>query len=280
MSRQYFAIACVFSLNICVPGQAQNPAAEVRAIFSAKCARCHGPQLDKPRAGFGYILDLRRLAADPGKVVPFKPDESDLWQQVRNDEMPPPDSPSGALSANQKETIRNWIAAGAPAETPAPGTNTVAPLQEANETPAAPFLWRALTWLGKFHLLVLHFPIALLIAAMAGESWSVWKGTREPSSAVRFCLGLAAAAAVPAVVLGWLFALGKHDSSGLLALHRWIGTITGLWAVTLAISSEVDVRRGERSRNTRFLLLAAILLVSVTAHFGGLLVHGRDFYDW
>ena len=71
--------------------------------------------------------------------------------------MPPPDSPSGALSVNQKETIRNWIAAGAPAEPPAPEKDLAPPLQEANETPAPPFLWRALAWLGKFHLLLLHF---------------------------------------------------------------------------------------------------------------------------
>src|SRR5436305_4058662 len=103
MSRQYCAIICMFGLSNIVLGS--DPAGDVRVVFSAKCARCHGPQLEKPRAGFGFVLDLRRLAADPNKVVPFKPDESDLWQQVQNDEMPPPDSPTGSLTANEKEAI-------------------------------------------------------------------------------------------------------------------------------------------------------------------------------
>src|SRR5262249_21392510 len=64
------------------PGAPKGLAAEVLAVFSAKCAGCHGAGLARPRGGFGYVLDLRRLAANPGMVVPSKPDESDLWAQV------------------------------------------------------------------------------------------------------------------------------------------------------------------------------------------------------
>jgi hypothetical protein len=28
------------------------------------------------------------------------------------------------------------------------------------------------------------------------------------------------------------------------------------------------------------LLLAGVLLTAVAAHLGGLMVHGKDFYDW
>jgi hypothetical protein len=128
--------------------------------------------------------------------------------------------------------------------------------------------------------LLVHFPIALLMAALASECWSVWEGTRIPSPTVRFCLGLAALSAAPVVILGWLFAQGEHGSSGLLPLHRWFGTVAGLWAVTLAIPSELDSRRGIRSWGTRLLLLAGVALVSIAAHLGGLMVHGKDFYDW
>ena len=278
MNRQYRAIIGALSLAFFSPGlatageSAPDPAAEVRAVFSARCVRCHGPQLSKPKAGFGHVLDLRRLAADPDKVVPSRPDDSGLWQQVQNDEMPPPNSPTGPLTAHEKEVIRAWIAAGAPAEAPAP--------MEASASPASPVLWRGLLWIGKFHLLLLHFPIALLTAAMIGEGWSVWKKSGSPSSAVRFCAGLAAVSAVPTVALGWLFALSEHGSSELLVLHRWIGTIAGVWAIALAIVSERDSRRGVRSGSTRVLLLPGVLLVSLAAHLGGLMVHGKDFYAW
>jgi hypothetical protein len=50
-----------------------------------------------------------------------------------------------------------------------------------------PFLEHLLAWLGKFHVLVVHFPIALLIVAASGELWSLYRGIRHPLSAVRFC---------------------------------------------------------------------------------------------
>ncbi len=292
MSGKHFAI--VWSLTIApfcagmAPAEGQEAragrelAAEVRAAFSAACASCHGPQLPKPRAGFGYVLDLRRLAADRDKVVPYKPDESGLWQVVHNDEMPPPNSPSGPLTVRQKEVVRAWIAGGAPAEDSATVRDSPGlPSQEEAHNPSAPpVVWRALLWLGKLHLLLVHFPIALLIAAGLGELWSVWTGRRAPSVGVRFCLGFAAAFAVPAVLLGWLFALGGRGSAGLLDLHRWVGTAAGVLAVAIAASSEEDARRGVRSWSTRVLLLAGVLLTAVAAHFGGVMVHGKDFYDW
>src|SRR5262245_3967652 len=88
--------------------------AEVRAVFAARCAGCHGPDVARPRGRFGYVLDLRRVAANPEMVIPNRPDESELWILVQRGEMPPDDSPSGPLSADEKEVIRRWIAAGAP----------------------------------------------------------------------------------------------------------------------------------------------------------------------
>ena len=90
-------------------------ASETLAIFSAKCAGCHGPNLAKPKGRFGYVLDLARVAANREMVVPSFPDESELWELVNHGEMPPEDSPTGPLSQEEKDVIRAWIAAGAPA---------------------------------------------------------------------------------------------------------------------------------------------------------------------
>src|SRR5258708_10217241 len=90
-------------------------ASEALAVFSAKCAGCHGPNLAKPKGRFGYVLDLARVAGNREMIVPGVPEESELWELVRRGEMPPDDSPAGALTADQKATIRTWISAGAPA---------------------------------------------------------------------------------------------------------------------------------------------------------------------
>src|SRR6516225_8896725 len=83
-------------------------ASEVLAVFSSKCAGCHGPDLPKPRGRFGYVTDLARIARNREMVVPSSPEESELWDLVSRNEMPPPDSPAGPLSAAEKEVIRAW----------------------------------------------------------------------------------------------------------------------------------------------------------------------------
>ena len=55
-----------------VSAAAGDAAAEVRAVFAAKCAACHGPDLAKPKGRFGYVLDLVRVANNREMVVPFR----------------------------------------------------------------------------------------------------------------------------------------------------------------------------------------------------------------
>jgi mono/diheme cytochrome c family protein len=267
------------------PEEGQKLAAEVRAVFAARCARCHGPDVARPKGRFGYVLDLKRLAGDPEKVVPGRPDESELWSLVSNGDMPPSSSPTGPLSEKQKEVVRAWIAAGAPsgeAAAVAPASAAGAPEEEGPAPAPPPPLKRGLLWLGKFHLLFIHFPIAFLLAAGAAEVWSLLRKERGPSALVRACLWAGAASALPTVALGWLFAWGGNGAGSprLLGWHRWLGTTTAFVAVGALIASEWwDQRRGRRGWPARLLVLASSLLVALTAHFGGLMVHGREFFD-
>jgi hypothetical protein len=139
---------------------------------------------------------------------------------------------------------------------------------------------RTVRFLGKFHLLLLHFPIALLIAAGAAELLAAWRGSREPSPTVQFCLALAALAVVPTVVLGWLYAAAGNGFGSLLTIHRWLGTFTGVWVIGAALYAWRDARRGVRSWGVRIVLAIGIALIAFNAHAGGLLAHGRDFFDW
>jgi uncharacterized membrane protein len=150
--------------------------------------------------------------------------------------------------------------------------------------PATPTLEKStLGWVGRFHILVIHFPIALLAAAALGECIAVARRTRRPQQAVRFCVLLGAGGAVMAAGLGWLHAdIGGYGgaSTGILALHRWLGTTAALGAIGVALASEWDHRRGQSSVLFRLLLWSGTTLVVATAHFGGLMVHGHNFFDW
>lgn len=264
-----------------VPGQ-RDLAAEVKAVFQAKCAQCHGPQVRKPKGKFGYILDLKKLDADPDKVVPGKPEDSQLWQLVQDEEMPPEEAKAGPLTKEQKQIIHDWIAAGAPStssEPPAAPTPST-PSTEGVPSPSAEK--RFLRWLGKFHVIVVHFPIALLLAAAAGEVWSAWRHVRQPASTVHFCVLLGAISAVVSAVLGWLHAASGYglDSPSILAWHLRFGTATAGVSVILVVLSVIENRREKRSWWFRLLLLLVALLVAVAGYLGGRLAYGDDFFNW
>jgi mono/diheme cytochrome c family protein len=288
-------VACTLILGLGPPGAAGAPPPDgaqpqtlpsrVQALFTWKCAECHGAGLRKPKGKFGDVTNLRRVANDPRVMVPSDPDASKLWALVRDDEMPPEDARAGGLSAAEKETIRSWIAAGAPVEPSAfPSPDAASPgRDEESTTPPPPFLRRTLRWLGKFHVLVVHFPIALLLAAAAVDVGSLWRRFRGPWLPVRFCLLCGAAGAVAAAALGWLHAdVGGHGAGTpeVLNLHRWIGTFAAAWAVVTAGLAEAEARRPRRPWLWHGMLWVGALLTGAAGHFGGLLVHGEDFFRW
>ncbi len=93
---------------------------DVRPILSDACFACHGP--DEAKAKSGLRLDTRDHALKAAKsgasaIVPGKPDESELLKRILTsdeDDVMPPAKSHKTLSAQQKETLRAWIAQGAP----------------------------------------------------------------------------------------------------------------------------------------------------------------------
>jgi hypothetical protein len=147
----------------------------------------------QPRGRFGYALDPERMASNPEMVIPFKPDESELCNLVQRDEMPPEGSPRGRPSASEKEIIRAWITAGAPPAAVSASQDSQPKINSGEQPVASPATWadarRFLAWFDWFHLLVLHFPIALVAAAAIAVSWSALRGShlsRRRSVSARF----------------------------------------------------------------------------------------------
>ncbi len=90
--------------------------AEARGVFAHSCTKCHGQQKQKG----GLRLDTRELALKGGEdgvaIVPGKAAESDLLRRISlphgaDEAMPPKE---GTLEPAEVETLRKWIAAGAP----------------------------------------------------------------------------------------------------------------------------------------------------------------------
>src|ERR1041384_4802537 len=78
--------------------------------------------------------------------------------------------------------------------------------------------------LGRFHVVIVHFPFALLVVAAVAELWSMVR-RRGISRTARVCLVLGALAAAAAAGSGWVHA-GAEDASQTLSIHRRLGIAT------------------------------------------------------
>lgn len=140
--------------------------------------------------------------------------------------------------------------------------------------------------IGKLHLLVLHFPLALIIVAALADT--LWLWLRKPifREAGYFCILLGAAAAIPAMATGMMLLDLREqahdlsvDEASLGETHESLGIITTSFAVLAA-----GVRVWQRNRLSGMwgwvyglLIAGSLVLVSLTGHYGGLLAFGRDY---
>ncbi len=266
-------------------------AAEVSRIFYAKCADCHGDHLPKPKGKFGYVLDLKRIGANPDYVVRGNPEKSELYMLVKNDEMPGEDSDVPPLTPEEKKTVEAWVLAGAPHALPAGFSlaGIAAEKMEKTEQKAeqkVSFLRRLANWMGKFHPVSTHFPVALLMTAVLAEAIAWWMKRDEWMLLVRFLTVLGALSSVPTTVLGWLTDFPTISGSELATIYRFhqiLGTATSAWALvcaTLICIAECEEGSVARRRFRGALLLGAFL-ISVVGFLGGALnAGGLDHYKF
>ncbi len=261
--------------------------AEVYRIFEAKCADCHGSHLPKPKGKFGYVLDLLRVAKNPKFIEPGDPKESELFQMVKNNEMPGEDADVPPLTPEEKKLVERWVLIGAPGDLPStlPAGHPPATAQKPEAVPA-PFFKRLLGWFGKFHPLSTHFPVALLLTAVLAELFAWWMRRSEWTLFVRFLVVLGALSSIPTATLGWLANFPTVGGSQLAIIYRFhqiLGTTTAMWAVVCAVlicSAECEEGSLERRRFRGALLLGAAL-VAITGFLGGALAAGGlDHYKF
>ena len=137
---------------------------------------------------------------------------------------------------------------------------------------------RLLDWLGRFHPMLVHFPIAFIPAAL----FTAIVGRKRPGFAkpVQFLVVTAGVTAPFAMLSGWLsggFELGLDD--WMMQSHRWLGTGIGIGAFALGVFA---LRRPEQDRGSGMIVGLSILTAAILVQgwFGGALVHGVDHLNW
>jgi len=136
-----------------------------------------------------------------------------------------------------------------------------------------------LQFFGRFHPLIVHLPIGLLLLAAGLEILTRRERYANLRPAVSFTLFWGMLSAAVACVLGYLLSLdGGYDESG-LDWHMWMGI-----SVAVVAAVAYFVKRTSENRSEPILLRAQmplaiglLVLLTVTGHLGGNLTHGSDY---
>ena len=134
--------------------------------------------------------------------------------------------------------------------------------------------------LGRLHPLVVHFPIALAIAAAAVEFLNILRRKAVASPFAFTATVFAAIAACVAAWSGWLNADFEGATPGnTLFLHRWLGVVAAGGLCVVAVVGCLG-RGGTRPRalnGYRWGLVVCAVVVGFGAHFGGTMVYGEGY---
>ncbi|MFT6335347.1 MAG: putative membrane protein [Saprospiraceae bacterium] len=127
-------------------------------------------------------------------------------------------------------------------------------------------------FIGRFHPLLLHLPIGILVYAYLQWSYDLLK-KKSPPTDLKFALVLGCISAIFSACSGWVLAeQGGYDQE-LLDWHKYLGISTAVGSIILL----VVYRLGLSKLLFGLIFTAFMILLAATGHYGGSLTHGKGF---
>ena len=137
--------------------------------------------------------------------------------------------------------------------------------------------------LGRFHLALIHFPIALLLFAAVAEALCIVRRDGRYADVARFLVNAAAWVSIPAAATGFLRADNismNATEQHLFAIHRIAGIATPVLAFLCAGLGEGVRRSGQIWELMLYRVVLALAAISavIAAYYGGEIVFGAGFF--
>lgn len=130
-------------------------------------------------------------------------------------------------------------------------------------------------FIGRFHPVLVHLPIGILIAAILLDVISLKNRYESLRTAVQPLLFLGAVSAVFSCITGYMLSLEGGYPDDLLQTHQWMGIAVAV------VSSALFLAHNRRLiSHPKFSVIVSIVLfigITITGHLGGSLTHGEEY---
>ncbi|HLO43665.1 MAG TPA: PSD1 and planctomycete cytochrome C domain-containing protein [Leadbetterella sp.] len=136
--------------------------------------------------------------------------------------------------------------------------------------------------IGRLHIVLVHFPIAILLLASLLEIISFKKINSKYRPAIHLAVIIGGISAVFSAIFGYILAQNEEITGNTLDLHKWGGIATAaLSLITLGLLWLIwKKQQNSKISIYRFSLFATSLAVIFTGHYGGSLTHGDDYFSF
>jgi uncharacterized membrane protein len=134
-----------------------------------------------------------------------------------------------------------------------------------------------LTFLGRFHPLIVHLPIGFVCLAILIEIFFRKLQYENLQPLIKFIWLLAAMSSTLSVVLGYFLSLQGGYDEQTLSWHKWSGILLAAFIHICYFRKKSSSQKLISKYTSPVLLGLCALLLIVTGHFGGSLTHGSDY---
>lgn len=127
--------------------------------------------------------------------------------------------------------------------------------------------------IGRFHPLLVHLPIGILLLAILFELLPSNKNYRSLKRSIIVILSIGSVTAIFSCITGYLLSQSGDYESGMVGWHQWMGISLTIYSLGYVWMRS---RKGYKSYRKAFAFVLLILLM-ITGHLGGSLTHGEDY---
>jgi len=132
-------------------------------------------------------------------------------------------------------------------------------------------------FLGRFHPLVVHLPIGILLLAGLMQVISLRRknNSKALNVAISFTLFWGGISSIGAIFIGWLLSLQGGYDDDTLFWHKWLGI---LLTILTFFAWSVKSNKIRLQKYFFYIILSLVIaLVGITGHLGGNLTHGDTY---